>query len=188
MSPPQAKPKMTLAEFLAWEELQPTKHEFVDGEIFELHAMVGAKRIHVSVALNVGSLLKAALRGTPCQAFVADLKVQIGENTYYPDVLVTCHPADLAAERTVEHPKVIVEILSDSTAAYDRGDKFAAYRQIPDLDEYALIDPDRQTIEVFRRATGGDWLLMASEAPRGLVLKSLDFVAPAEAVFENVAA
>lgn len=188
MALPQPKLKMTFEEYLAWEELQPTKHEFVDGEIFEGNAMVGARRIHVTVGLNVAALLKAALRGTPCQAFASDLKLRVAENTYYPDVLVTCDPGDLVADLFVEHPKVVVEVLSDSTAAYDRGDKFAAYRKIPDLEEYALIDPDRRTIEVFRRTTGGDWLLMASEAPRGLVLKSLDFVAAPEAVFENITA
>ncbi|MBI4984628.1 MAG: Uma2 family endonuclease [Rhodocyclales bacterium] len=177
---------MTLEEFLAWEELQPTKHEFVDGEIFEVNAMVGARRIHVEVTMNVGSLLKAALRGTPCRAYITDLKLVVATNIYYPDILVTCHADDLAADFAVAHPKVIIEVLSDSTAAYDRGDKFAAYRKIPDLEEYALIDPDRRSIEVFRRADGGDWLLMASEAPRGLVLKSLDFVAAPEAVFENL--
>lgn len=186
MGLPQAKPRMTLEEFLAWEELQPTKHEFVDGEIFELHAMVGARRVHEEVAGNCYAQLKAALRGSPCRAYIANLKLQVAENTYYPDILVTCHPADLTAERVVEHPKAIIEVLSDSTAAYDRGNKFAAYRQIPELEEYALIDPDRRTIEVFRRTDGGDWMLMASEAPRGLVLKSLDFVAAPEAVFENL--
>ena len=186
MALPQAKPKMTLEEFLAWEELQPTKHEFVDGEIFELHAMVGARRIHEETAGNCFAQLKAALRGTSCRAYVANLKLQIAENTYYPDVMVTCHPGDLKAERAVSHPKVVIEVLSDSTAAYDRGHKFAAYRQIPELEEYVLIDPDRRSIEVFRRAGGGDWLLMASEAPRGLVLKSLDFVAAPAAVFENL--
>jgi Uma2 family endonuclease len=82
------------------------------------------------------------------------------------------------------HPKVIIEVLSESTAAYDRGGKFAAYRQLASLQEYALIDPDARTVEVFRRMESGDWLLAASE--RDLILKSLDFAAGLDVVFEDV--
>lgn len=186
MALPLPTAKMTLAEFLAWEELQPEKHEFVDGEIFDVRAMGGAKRCHNEVALNLGAALKAHLRGCPCRAYIADQKLQVADNAYYPDVLVTCNPDDLAADLSMAHPKVIVEVLSESTAAYDRGSKFAAYREISDLQEYALIDPDRHSIEVFRRTENGDWLLATSDAPRGLVLKSLDFIAPPDVVFENV--
>lgn len=179
------KPFMSVADFLAWEEGQPDKHEFVHGEVF---AMVGARRTHVIVSLNIAALLKSHLRGSPCRAFMADMKLQVAENIFYPDVLVTCHPDDLKADMAMKHPRVLVEVLSDSTAAYDRGEKFAAYRQLESLEEYALIDPDRRTIEVFRRTPNGDWLLAASEAGRGLLLKSLDFEASPAAVFEDVEA
>jgi Uma2 family endonuclease len=173
----------TTEAFLAWEEAQPDKHEYIGGEVF---AMVGARRVHVAVAFNTATLLKSHLRGTPCRAFISDMKLDIGGDVFYPDVLVTCHPADLAADLAMRHPKVIVEVLSESTAACDRGQKFAAYRRIAELEEYALIDPERRSIEVFRRTDSGDWLLMASEAERGLVLRSIDFVASAAAVFEDV--
>ncbi|MBL8484078.1 MAG: Uma2 family endonuclease [Rhodocyclaceae bacterium] len=184
MGYPAEKPVPTLAEFLAWEETQPDKHEFVNGEIF---AMVGARRIHANVTLNVASLLKSHLRGTPCRAFVTDVKLQVATNMFYPDVFVTCDPGDLQADRIMQHPRVIIEILSDSTAAYDRGEKFSVYRQVDSLQEYALIDPERLTIEVFRRMPEGDWLLAASEAGRGLILKTLDFTAAPDLVFEDVA-
>ena len=148
--------------------------------------MVGARRIHVSVTGNCHALLKAHLRGTPCRAFISDMKLDIGSDIFYPDVLVTCHPADLSADLVMRHPKVLIEVLSPSTAAYDRGVKFSAYRHIAELEEYALIDPERLSIEVFRRTDSGDWLLMASEADRGLVLRSIDFAAPALDVFEDV--
>jgi Uma2 family endonuclease len=176
----------TTEDFLAWEETQTEKHEFVDGEVFQVHAMVGARRIHVDVAGNCYALLKAALRGTPCRPYLLDLKLQVAEDIFYPDILVTCHPDDLAADIAVRHPTIIIEVLSDSTAAYDRGRKFAAYRRIAALAEYALIDPEARTIEVYRRTGADDWLLAASEAPLGLVLRSLDFVATPEAVFENL--
>jgi Uma2 family endonuclease len=114
------------------------------------------------------------------------LAVRSDDAVFYPDVLVTCHPGDLKADLAMEHPKVIIEVLSDSTAAYDRGGKFTHYRQIDSLEEYVLIDPDTRTVEVFRRIETGDWLLAASESSQGLILKSLDFRASLNEVFEDV--
>ena len=175
----------SLDEFLAWENEQPERHEFFDGLIY---AMVGVRRIHAEVTGNCFAALKSALRGTPCRPFMVDLKLQVADDVFYPDVMVTCHAQDLVADMIIRHPTAIIEVLSESTVAYDRGRKFAAYRQIPELQEYALIDPDSRAIEVYRRVANGDWLLAVSEAPRGLVLKSLDFVASVETVFENVEA
>ena len=182
---PQRQVVMTTEEFIAWEDQQPDKHEFFAGEVF---AMGGARRIHVAVTLNIAAKLKDHLRGGPCRAFMADMKLEVktAEAVFYPDVLVTCHPDDLKADLAMRHPKVIIEVLSESTAAYDRGDKFAAYRQLESLQEYALIDPDARRVEVFRRMESGDWLLMASESDKGLILKSLDFAAGLEAVFEDI--
>ena len=182
---PQRQVVMTTEEFIAWEDQQPDKHEFVAGEVF---AMGGARRIHVAVTLNIAAKLKEHLRGGPCRAFMADMKLEVktAEAVFYPDVLVTCHPDDLKADLAMRHPKVIIEVLSESTAAYDRGDKFAAYRQLESLQEYALIDPDARRVEVFRRMESDDWLLMASESDKGLILKSLDFAAGLEAVFEDI--
>lgn len=185
MGLPQRQVVMTTEEFIAWEDQQPDKHEFVSGEVF---AMGGARRIHVAVTGNCFAKLKEHLRGGPCRAFMADMKLEVksAEAVFYPDVLVTCHPDDLKADLAMRHPKVIIEVLSESTAAYDRGDKFAAYRQLESLQEYALIDPDARRVEVFRRMESGDWLLMASESDKGLILKSLDFAAGLDAVFEDV--
>lgn len=94
--------------------------------------------------------------------------------------------AHLRAETVMHHPKVIVEWLSETTAATDRGAKFAAHRQLESLREYALIDPDRRAIEVYRRMPGGDWWLAVSVAGQGLIPKRLDFAASPEAVFEDV--
>lgn len=181
----QRKTEMSTRDFIDWENAQSDKHEFLAGEVF---AMVGARRVHVIVAGNCFALLKQHLRGGPCSAFMADMKLEIAaaRAVFYPDVLVTCHPEDLGAETVMRHPKVVIEVLSDSTAAHDRGEKFAAYRRLDSLEEYALVDPDRRTVEVFRRMPGGDWLLAASEADRGLILHSLGFAAPPEAVFEDL--
>lgn len=184
---PQPTSALSPEEYLAWEATQPEKHEYVAGEVF---AMVGARRAHVRITLNLAGLLGVHLRGSGCQVFGIDMKLRVEANNafYYPDVLVTCDPRDLSADLYMEHPKVLIEVLSESTAAHDRGDKFAAYRQLVSLEEYALIDPDRRTIEVFRRMPDGNWLLATAEAARGLVLRSLDFVAAPGAVFEDVEA
>jgi len=187
MTLPKEASGMTRAEFLAWEEEQPTKHEFVGGEVF---AMVGARQIHVVVAGNCFALLKAHLRGRPCRALISDMQLEVerADAVFYPDVMVTCDPRDLRAERTLLHPMVIIEVLSDSTAAYDRGQKFALYRQIDALQEYALIDPERRTVEVFRRTETNDWLLATRDSERGLVLRSLNFEASLAAIFEDIEA
>ena len=176
---------MNAEDFIEWENQQPDKHEFVAGEVF---AMTGARRVHVAVTLNVAAKLKEHLRGGPCRAFMADMKLAVhtADAVFYPDVLVTCHPDDLKADLSMRHPKVIIEVLSESTAAYDRGGKFAMYRQLESLQEYALIDPDARRVDVFRRTESGDWLLMASESEQGLILKSLDFAAGQDVVFEDV--
>lgn len=185
MGLPQPQTHLNRAEFIAWENSQPDKHEFVAGEVF---AMVGAQRVHVTIAGNCFARLKDHLRGGPCRAFTADMKLEVetADAIFYPDVLVTCHPDDLRADMTMRHPTALIEVLSDSTAAYDRGGKFAAYRQLDSLQEYALIDPDQRRVEVFRRMDNGDWLLAASESSQGLILKSLDFSASLDTVFEDV--
>jgi Uma2 family endonuclease len=145
------------AAYLAWEDLQAGKHEYLAGEVF---AMVGARREHVVVSGNLFAAFKQRLRGGPCQAYVADLKLRVEavDGFFYPDVMVSCDARDHAASAFIAHPSVIVEVLSESTAAFDRGDKFAAYRTLPSLEEYVLVDIPSRRVETFRRTPDGDWL------------------------------
>lgn len=176
---------MTRDEFVAWEGTQSEKHEFWQGEVF---AMTGARQVHVVVAGNCFALLKAHLRGSSCRAYLSDMQLEVAaaDAVFYPDVFVSCDPADLAADRTLSRPKLIVEVLSDSTAGFDRGAKFAAYRRLDTLQEYVLVDPDRLTVEIFRRTETDDWLLATHDGERGLVLRSIDFEASLADVFEGV--
>ena len=185
MALPATQPTTTLDEFLAWEAEQPGKHEFWQGDVF---AMTGARQAHVIVAGNCFALIREKLRGTPCRAYISDMQlaVDLADAVFYPDVFVSCHPEDLAAERTLRHPRVIIEVLSDSTAAFDRGEKFVAYRRLPSLQEYVLIDPATRGIEIFRRTADDEWLLATRDAERGLILRSLDFEAGADDVFESL--
>jgi len=185
MALPQPAPRFTRHDFLAWEPEQDTKHEYVAGEVF---AQAGACQAHVVVALNVAAALRQRLRGTACRAYIADMQLEVerADAIYYPDVMVSCHPEDLAAERVLHHPCVLIEVLSDSTAAYDRGQKFAAYRLIESLQEYVLIDPERRNLEIFRRLPSGDWLLATHDSARALVLASLEIEIGLDEVFEDL--
>ena len=150
--------RFSAEDYLAWEATQAEKHEFVAGEVF---AMTGARREHVVVSLNIAMALQQRLRGGPCQTFIADLKLRVEsvDAFFYPDVMVSCHAQDNQAEHFISHPKLIVEVLSDSTAAYNRGSKFAAYRKLESLREYVIVDIDARRMECFRRTDANDWLL-----------------------------
>lgn len=176
---------LTATEYLAWENTQPDKHEFLRGEVF---AMVGATRKHVAVAMNVAFALRQALDGTPCRVYMADMKLRVeaADSYFYPDVFVTCDPADHRADQCMSAPTVIAEVLSDSTAGYDRGEKFAAYRRIPSLREYVLVDPERKAIELFRRGGEGLWVLHEAGPGGTLRFDSLEVVVAYEDVFMRV--
>lgn len=148
---------MSFEAYQAWEPLQPERWEYIGGEVY---ATTGARRVHNMVSGNAFAALREALRGTPCMPYVADMQVHVAatQASFYPDVVVSCDPRDAQADRTLQHPRLLVEVLSDSTAAHDRGTKFAHYRQLPSLQEYLLLDPDRRTVELFTRS-GPGWLL-----------------------------
>lgn len=183
----QSRPYRLLdeSEYLTLEARSPVRHEYVAGEIF---AMTGASVRHNIIALNLATALRTHLRGTPCRALMEGVKLYLKKERsyFYPDVMVTCDERDRRAELAIEHPKLIVEVLSDSTAAYDRGVKFAAYRKLADLQEYLIVDIAQRRLELYRRAAD-HWLMFdsAGDGP-ALQLQSVDMpLSPAEA-FEDL--
>jgi Uma2 family endonuclease len=179
-----ARQKMTLEEFLAWEDLQPERHEFYNGEVF---AMVGGRRIHERVIGNLSRRLGNHLEGSACQVFAAGMKLQLTDNTVlYPDFLVTCDPADLRADLAMCSPTLVIEVLSPSTQAYDRSQKFALYRQLASLKEYILIDPETLRVEGFRREPGDRWLLVDMSQDTLMDCASVGCTVPLSQVFEGV--
>jgi Uma2 family endonuclease len=189
MGLPQPIHKMTAQEFSVWELDEPERHEFFRGEVYRVFGMGGARREHNDVSGNCYLALRNHLSGTSFRAYTNDMKVHVKGtgDMFYPDVLVTCHPRDLAASLEMQHPKLIIEVLSPSTATFDRGDKFLTYRQIPELEEYALVDPHAKTFEVYRRQPNvTDWLLAPGRYADGLLLHSVDLVVPSDLLFENV--
>ena len=186
MSLPAPQPFFDAQAYLAWEAEQSTKHEYHDGEVF---AMAGASDAHVTVAGNVYMALRNHLRGSPCSVFISDMKLRVEEDNafFYPDVFVTCAESDRGQSHSKSAPVLVVEVLSPATSAYDRGAKFAAYRKLPTLREYALIDPERLSLDLFRRE--GDskrWVLHPIEAGGQVEWASVGLQVPLEALYEDV--
>jgi Uma2 family endonuclease len=175
--------KTTLAEFLAWEENQPERHEFYRGETY---AMVGGTARHNRVILNLASRIGEHLDGTKCQVFAENMKVQIAEGVLYPDVVVACGKADAGDEQIVADPTLIIEVLSPSTKGYDKREKFILYRTLASLREYALIDPVKREVEVFTLAEGGAWTLTDQTTAEVLTLSSIDCKLSMGLVFKGV--
>jgi len=187
MGIPQTAVKFSFEDYLAWEEGQAEKHEFVRGEAF---AMAGARQAHVTVSLNLASAFKNRLRGTPCRAYMADMKLRVeaADAGFYPDVMVSCDRRDHAAELFLSHPTLLVEVLSDSTAAYDRGDKFADYRKLESLKEYAIVDIASRRVECFRRDAENHWVLYDFTGEEAAEFASIGLAMPLALVFEDVEA
>ncbi len=177
---------LTPEEYLKLEEKSDVKHEYIDGYAY---AMAGAIDAHVTIAGNLFTLLRSHLRGSGCRVYIADMKARIESiNRYfYPDVMVTCDRRDRETPKYKQFPCLIVEVLSDSTEAFDRGDKFADYQQFESLREYVLINVKRQRVECFRRNSEGLWVLQSYTAESGTFqLQSIEFEGTMEALYEDV--
>ena len=177
-------PRLTLEDFLLWENEQTEKHEFHRGEVF---AMVGGRRVHGRVVSNLNAALKVALHGSVCQVFAENMKVQPADDTIlYPDVFVTCDAADLRTDQIFRAPKLVIEVLSPSTQAYDRSLKYALYRRLASLQEYVLVDPDTRRIEVFRVGADGLWVLHDMSERSALTLAAVSCEISMADVFDGV--
>lgn len=151
-------PRMTPQEYLDWEAEQPLRYEYLYGEVV---AMTGGTIPHNQVAVNLAALLKTHLRGKGCKVLTGDAKVAVTEAGpfHYADVSVTCDDRDRSARQFIRYPCLVAEVLSPSTEAVDRGEKFRQYRRIETLREYLLIDPDRWSVECYRLNERGNWEL-----------------------------
>ena len=154
MNEPARKLTFTFADYLEQERASDTKHELVNGEIF---AMAGGTIEQGRLASRLTAMLGAQLRGRPCETYSSDVRIRVlatGLATY-PDLSVVCGrlEPDPADANTIVNPIVLIEVLSDSTEAYDRGEKFAHYQRIPSLQEYVLISQHGPRIKLFRRST-----------------------------------
>jgi Uma2 family endonuclease len=177
---------LTPEEYLQLEESSPVKHEYINGYVY---AMAGASDPHVTIALNLATLLRSHVRGSGCRVYIADMKARIEElnRYYYPDVMVTCDQRDQETSTYKRFPRLIVEVLSSSTEAFDRGDKFADYQAIDTLEEYVLINTKRQRVECFKRGDNGLWILQSyTEQDKLFRLNSIGFEGAIADLYEDV--
>lgn len=158
-------------EYLALEELAEYRSEYYRGEIF---AMSGGSVNHNRIAKNIVVALDVALAGKPCETFIADMRLLVKKNGLYtyPDVMIVCGQLEFAKGRTdtLTNPTVIIEVLSESTQAYDRGAKFELYRALETLQDYVLIDQSRVHVEYFHKLDDGRWLLAEFNVLDGVLL------------------
>ena len=194
MALPVKKSPLTVEEYLRIEREAPYKSEYYGGEMF---SMAGGTARHSLLAVNLVIALGSRLRGRRCTPYNSDLRIGIpGDDLYtYPDVSIFCEPMTFlpGTDDTATNPTVIIEVLSKATEAYDRGKKFAHYRQLPSLREYLLVAQDAPVIERFTRESDDRWVLttargldavlplpvIEADLPLAEVYAKVDFTAPA---------
>jgi Uma2 family endonuclease len=154
------KTHLTPAEYLALERQSQERHEYYGGE---LRLMAGASRKHNIISLNIASFLKEKLRGKPCRPFMSDMRVRIAsaQRYFYPDIAVICGAEAFVEEDIATDATVIIEVLSETTEAFDRGEKFESYQRLPSLQDYVLVSQDRIRLEHFHKLAHNEWRYLA---------------------------
>ncbi|EKV01675.1 hypothetical protein Lepto7375DRAFT_3853 [Leptolyngbya sp. PCC 7375] len=176
----------TPEEYLEIERVSPIKHEYLQGQIV---AMAGATKAHVIITGNLSALLVNHLRGTGCISYAVDMKVRLPELNlfYYPDLAVTCDDRDrVSDEDFILHPKLIIEVLSDSTEAFDRGDKFSDYKSVAELEEYVLVHQKQVLVERFQRKSDNLWFPQVYRVGEQVEFESIGFKVETSNLYENL--
>jgi Uma2 family endonuclease len=180
-------PKLSVEEYLAVDRAAEIKSEYHDGEVYP---RIAASWEHGRLAANTMYLLTLTLRGKPCQVSDSSVRVRVTPTKFvYPDVFIVCGKPAFSDEiqDTVTNPKVIVEILSQSTAGYDYGSKFAFYRRLPSFEEYVLIAQDEPRIEVFRKIADKRWTLTTYEGLESTArVESLEVELPLAEIYAHL--
>ena len=178
------KRKLTPEEYLAIERKAEFKSEYFGGEMF---AMAGASRQHCRITANLIGELHARLKGGPCQTFASDMRLRVPTTVLYtyPDIVIVCGEPQFEDEifDTLLNPRVIIEVLSETTASYDRGSKYRHYQQIESLQEYVLIAQDEPAIEQLVRQQDGNWL---SKVTAGLEREIVITAVPAKILVSEI--
>jgi len=190
----------TYEEYLALEEKAEFKSEYHDGEIVplfreivdgEVVAMAGGSPDHSKISLSVGAELRAALKGTSCEAYNTDLKIRVVKagRSFYGDVTVVCGELEYYDEgkNVITNPTLIVEVGSPSTEGYDRFDKFFFYRQTETLKEYVLVSTNKIYVEVFTLQESGKWLLSTyDKLTENVEFESIKVEIPMSEIYDRV--
>lgn len=181
---------ITPEEYLAWEARQEERHEFFRGEAY---AMTGGTKAHNRIGINLLNQLDEHLGDGPCAVYFADIKTEManGRDYFYPDLVVTCDERDRAeadsiSESIVRFPGLAIEVLSPSTEAFDRGGKFAQFRELDSLQEYVLVQSQQTGVEIFRRSEGGLWTLQSYGASERFKLESIGLEVSVASLYRRV--
>jgi Uma2 family endonuclease len=180
--------KLSVSEYLAFENAATEQHEYYRGEIF---AMSGAKVEHTTICGNLYFYTRQALKGKPCKPYGNELRIHIKSNTLftYPDMSIICGEIETLNNDNLNvlNPSILFEVLSPSTRNYDRGEKFSLYKEIPSLKEYVLIDVVTHRIEAWYITVTGDWLRKEyNNASDVLLLPSVNISLPLSDIYEDV--
>jgi len=176
----------TPEEYLEIERMSLIKHEYLQGQLV---AMAGASKAHVIITGNLSALLVSHLRGSGCISYSVDMKVRLPSLNlfYYADLAVTCDDRDRASDEDfILHPKLIIEVLSDSTEAFDRGDKFADYKSIPEFEEYVLIHQRQVLVERFQRKSDNLWIPQIYRVGEIVEFSSIGLMCAIADLYENL--
>jgi Uma2 family endonuclease len=178
-------PKLTPEEYFAWEEQQEIKHEYFDGEVY---AMSGGTPNHSEIAVKLTTLLDTHLEDSDCRVLNSDarIKIQESEKYVYPDLSVTYDQRDRSTTQFIAYPCLIIEVLSPSTEAYDRGNKFELYRQSSVLKEYVLVSADKVAIDLHRKDDSGEWRSIYYRAGDTVELISIGLTFPIEKIYRGI--
>jgi len=182
-SPPRSP--MTVEEYFALDESSSEiRYEYIDGYVTML---AGGTLDHSLIGANIITTLRNALRGTPCRVFTTDARIELSSKRYvYPDVSVSCDERDRGRIKNLTAPRLVIEVLSPNTERYDRGRKFAFYRDCPTIQEYVLIEPDYPSVEIYRRERGRLWVLHTFGEGDEIELVSVGIHFPISAIYEDV--
>ncbi|HEY6407275.1 MAG TPA: Uma2 family endonuclease [Ktedonobacteraceae bacterium] len=185
MVAPPHRTLMSIEDYLALDRSSvDARYEYIDGYAY---MMSGGTLDHSTISINIISLLRSSLRDGPCRIYNSDARVRLSEGRYvYPDASVSCDERDRGAGDMVLSPRLVVEVLSPSTEAYDRGQKFIYYRTCPTIEEYVLIETKLQAVDVYRRASATLWTLHLFGPGDRVELASLNIVFPISALYDNV--
>ena len=177
--------RLSPEEYLALERQSEVRHEYFDGEIV---AMAGASSAHGILVTNWVALLRPQIRGTGCQLFSSDMKVKIPQRNrfYYPDLLLTCDVRDRETDYFKQYPTLIIEVLSEKTEAFDRGEKFRDYGELLSLEEYVLVSQRERLVERFARLEDGGWRLERYAGQATFLLRCLELRVDLALVYEDV--
>jgi len=177
-------PTMSVEEYFELEENNPdTRYEYLDGYVY---MMSGGSANHATISGNIYAILKSFLRGGPCRVYNSDMKVRVSEKRYFhPDVTVTCDPRDRGTADLIQSPRLVIEVLSPSTEARDRGRKLQCYLACPSIEEYLLVDTRSMRIEIYRKEQK-KWVYDAFEAGDEVELITLSVRFPVADAYEDV--